>query len=469
MTRLPNRYDSAQALIRSGFGTLDGARYILLNLEEVGAARRWIAEFAPTTLADIQGQRAASVRQLAISHAGLAVLGLSAEDLASFPAEFQLGMASDTIARRLGDLGPDAAEHWQWGAVGDEPHVLAMLFAPKNEIEELEARLLEKAFRCGLVVRASHSSVGSTDHEPFGFRDGVSQPEIEWEGRSSGPRHAYGNALAPGELLLGYPDEYGLLPDSPVAERGGERIDLGLNGSYLVFRRLSQDVKGFWQWLRDTTGDAESAMKVAELMVGRQVDGAPLAGLGEGPNEFTFAGDPDGRLCPVASHIRRCNPRTGDLPNGRRSFFGAIIDMLGFTGTAEGDAIAASRFHRLIRRGRAYGNPLSIAEALDPASQNRPAGLNFICLNTNITRQFEFVQGAWLNSGRFAGLNGQADPVTGSRLPFPDGCPTHSFAYRDADGRLNLLDDIPSFVRVEAGGYFFLPSAEALQSIAALD
>lgn len=468
MSRPAESCGPAQALARSGFGSLGAARYILLNIVEAAAARRWIADFGPTTLADIASdKRVGKVRQLAISHAGLAALGHSAADLTTFPAEFQLGMASDTVAARLGDFGTDAAEHWEWGGIGDEPHLLVILLATPSEIGELEAGFIAEASANGLAVRASHASDSTPDREPFGFRDGVSQPAIEWQGGRSGARHAYGNGLALGELLLGYPDEYGLVPDSPSIERDGSRIDIGRNGSYLVFRRLSQDVKGLWQWLRETSGDdVEGAVALAERMVGRRVDGAPLPGLGDDPNAFTFTDDADGRLCPVASHVRRANPRAGDLPHGKRGFLGAIIDMLGFSGNAGGDAVSASRFHRLIRRGRAYGDPLSIAEALDPVSENRPAGLNFICLNTSIARQFEFVQGAWLSSGRFAGLSGQGDPLMGLRSAFPEGCPNDCFAFRDHDGRLVMLQGIPQFVHVEAGGYFFLPSSDALKIIA---
>ena len=66
-----------------------------------------------------------------------------------------------------------------------------------------------------------------------------------------------------GEILLGYYNEYGFLADSPklapgdpnaallkpVRRRPGRYDDLGRNGSYLVFRQLAQDVRGFWRWV----------------------------------------------------------------------------------------------------------------------------------------------------------------------------------------------------------------------------
>src|SRR5207344_1523115 len=82
-----------------------------------------------------------------------------------------------------------------------------------------------------------------------------------------------------GEFVLGYPNEHGKLTDPALLERAPE---LSRNGSYLVFRQLSQDVRGFWQFVDratrrpDGTSDPDRRVRLAAKMVGRWPSGAPL-------------------------------------------------------------------------------------------------------------------------------------------------------------------------------------------------
>src|SRR5205807_8969392 len=95
------------------------------------------------------------------------------------------------------------------------------------------------------------------DKEHFGFRDSISQPEIEGSPKPPPPDQA---SLKPGEFVLGYENEYGILPATPTVPAADDRQknlpplshlrtagsenekDFGRNGSYLVFRKLEQDV-----------------------------------------------------------------------------------------------------------------------------------------------------------------------------------------------------------------------------------
>jgi deferrochelatase/peroxidase EfeB len=131
--------------------------------------------------------------------------------------------------------------------------------------------------------------------EPFGFTDGISQPKIDWACRQSTNQHerdGYSNLLAAGELVLGYPNEYGLYTTRPLVDPQQDRLagellpkaadrpsltDFGRNGSYLVIRQLHQDVPGFWQFLDKETGSVpERREQLAASMVGRMRNGAPL-------------------------------------------------------------------------------------------------------------------------------------------------------------------------------------------------
>src|SRR5205085_9560898 len=131
--------------------------------------------------------------------------------------------------------------------------------------------------------------------------------------------------------------------------------------------------------------------------------------------------------------------------------------------TFPNDLIASTRFHRILRRGREYGQKLTPQEALQSAPTNEePRGLHFACLNANISRQFEFVQNAWLMSTKFNGLTRESDPLLGTRVPrtatlTEDSEATDVFTIPQ-EGKMPIhLGGLPQFVTVRGGGYFFLP------------
>ena len=330
--------------------------------------------------------------------------------------------------------------------------------------------------------------------EPFGFADGVSQPELDWEQQRE-ITHAqtdFTNMEALGEFLLGYRNEYGKVTDRPLlandaasaallsAEEEPNKKDLGRNGTYLVMRQLDQDVRKFWQFISGQSGgDATETERLAAAMVGRTRKGDPLVPIQDeaipgiqgnvaAKNQFTFDQDPAGARCPFGAHVRRANPRNTDLPNRPASLLMKLITMLGF-GPKEfrDDLMSSVRFHRILRRGREYGSELKPEAALAPAPPNDPPrGLHFICLNASISRQFEFLQNAWITGTKFSGLTGESDPLLGTREPI-SGCPvTSNFTVQEDGGLRRRVSDLPQFVTVRGGAYFFLPSLRALRYFA---
>ena len=367
-----------------------------------------------------------------------------------------------------------------------------MLYATPAGRSVWRERIATEAFGRGFEILHDMPTVDMGGHEPFGFVDGISQPQINWQAQRA-PELDYGNLISVGEFLLGYQNEYGLYSDRPLldpaapgaamlpqAEDDPSRRDLGRNGSYLVMRELRQDVRDFWRFMAARAPDSASAARLAEAMVGRRMTGQPLvpgarqiSGVDSSDmalNGFTFDDDKDGLQCPFGAHIRRANPRTGDMPGGQQGLISRLTRMLGvFHANLQEDLIAASRFHRLLRRGREFGTLLSPEQAMEPDAPDPACGLHFICLNANISRQFEFVQNAWLMSAKFAGLGGESDPLLGNREPHPAGMSTSSFGMPLPNGVTRQVCDIPQFVTVAGGGYFFLPGLRALRFMAGSD
>jgi deferrochelatase/peroxidase EfeB len=526
MTRLDIDRADIQAIARTAFGRLTGASYLMFRVVDAPAARGWLGALKPVSVADL-GSDAADATQVAITATGLRALGVGEAIVQRFSPEFVEGMTgSQNRSRRLGDVGANDPSGWSWGVGEREPHVLLMLFARPERIGDHERETAETAERSGLAKIDALQTADMGGVEPFGFVDGVSQPSFDWDrARTPGTKadRAFTNLLALGEVLLGYYNEYGFPAESPKLASGEESAlrlsragsaaqtnDLGRNGSYLVFRQLAQDVLGFWRWI---AMEAERAGTIpeslAESMLGRRMGGAPLPDFETGltlpgvdpkdraRNGFVFDADPDGLSCPIGAHIRRANPRTGDVPAGQEGPIDNLLVMLGLTTrrltkpTAstlpweqnttvwpyfrhEDDAIASARFHRILRRGREYGTRITPAAALDPSTRDPGAGLHFLCLNANIARQFEFVQGAWIANSKFATLTGEQDPLLGNREPFPvppvSAVPqrTDSFTRPGAEPSRRRAVGLPQFVTVKGGAYFFLPGLAALRWIASL-
>ena len=424
-------------------------------------------------------------------------LGIADDVLAGFSAEFLSGMAGqESRSRRLGDVGANSPQYWQWGGAGRVPHMVAMLYAQPDRLEAWKQTIQGTQWDLAFDVLDCLPTSNLFGVEPFGFNDGVSQPTPDWKRQRNlnGDQLEYGNILTLGEFLLGYENEYGkytdrplLNPDAPpslllpFAEDTPNKRDLGRNGTYLVFRQLQQDVRGFWRFLDRQTGSSPQARKnLAESMVGRRMNGDPLLPAASQPiagldpktalqNQFTYDSDNDGIRCPFGAHIRRANPRNADLPPGSTELIGRLLHTLGFDNPGyRDDVIASTRFHRLLRRGREYGPSLSPEQAVADGPDTGEHGIHFICIAANILRQFEFVQNAWMMGTKFDALTEESDSLLGNREPIA-GCPfTNTFSMPQESGVRTRITDLPQFVTVRGGAYFFMPSLSAVRYLAAI-
>jgi len=480
-----------QGFITSGYGHLSFAAYLFLQFHDAAQAQRWLGAIGPAVTTAKPWPKTASGEKLkpavalniAFTAGGLAGLGLPPDVLCTFPVEFQEGIAADERSRILGDTEESAPAEWELGGNRQAPiHAVLIVHGVSEETLETACRAQRAmlADTAGGVIelpgslQSGHRPQG--DNEPFGFHDGITQPAIA--GIS-------GEGVPTGEFILGYTNHFDLLPPTPsvpaALDAGAllpsldnpyyaspQRRDLGLNGSYLVYRKLQQDVAGFWQFMkRETlrtsgTEDAGRMVWLASRFVGRWPSGAPLmlAPLADDPrmgerDDFLYRADAAGLSCPIGAHIRRSHPRDDVKPY------------------PAAEALSMSEAHRLLRRARVFGpsllDPALLAHAaatgasdtlLQLTDDGRARGIHFFCVNASIRNQFEFVQQTWCNNPRFGGLNDNKDPLIGdnSRTGEPPSrmtIPGEPVSMRTAP--------LPRFVQVKAGAYLFMPSLRALE------
>ena len=498
----PVDYSDVQGLVRFGYARLTEACYFLVNVREIAAARRWLAT-APITTAVTLNPLPKTALQVAFTLQGLEALRVPESVIAGFSAEFIAGMASDQDrSRRLGDIGANSPGNWGWGTADRVPHAVVMLFAEAGLLDSWKQSIRGQSWSAAFEEVECLTTSDMGGREPFGFIDGISQPEIDWDQSRKVPingyERKYSNQVSLGEFLLGYRNEYGKYTDRPLldpqdpagvdlpfAEDLSAKKDLGRNGTYLVMRQLAQDVRGFWQFLDEATNsNPEERYKLGSFMVGRALaDGPPLVPLsreaiagisdlhnGIQQNQFTYDLDVDGTRCPYGAHIRRANPRNPDIPGDPKGLISTLIRILGFGNrNIREDLIASTRFHRIVRRGREYGRKLTPEDALQPASpQDGETGLHFLAINSNIQRQFEFIQAAWLTRTKFDGMTEESDPLLGNRAPVI-GCPfTNTFSLPQSEGIRKRIMGLPQFINVKGVAYFFLPGISALRYLGRL-
>lgn len=467
-----------QGILVRGYNGLDAACFLLLKIKSPVAAKCWIAgNIELFTPGHIKPDQVAA--NIAFTLDGLRTLGLDEKSIGSFSYEFQDGMDSTHKQRLLGDYGNSDPVNWKWGAKGNTPvHILLMLYARNNETldkhyKDLKNKCDEEGFEEVLKLETKEITARK---EHFGFHDGIAQPTIKDLGRAQDHPE---NIVAAGEFILGYKNEYGQYTDSPsvasdsdkedhlpVAKGDPQAKDLGRNGTFLVIRQLEQDVQQFWDYMEEKTKQSDGTcnpdemIKLASKVVGRWPGGAPLALSPEKDdiryqtgNDFNYIpGDKEGMKCPFGAHVRRTNPR--DSIN-----------------RGDSTSTEVSNKHRILRRGRSYGS--AVAESMRPEDilkrkdRSGDRGLYFICLNADLGRQFEFIQNFWINNPKFDGLYDERDPLTGNHSNPQEDRRTGTFGIPCEKIR-ERFTDLPEFVTVKGGSYFFLPGIKALRYLSSL-
>ena len=321
-----------------------------------------------------------------------------------------------------------------------------------NEVALLEAQIQPIAKKLlideGKNLRRRRPDAPDEDGEPiehFGYFDGISQPLFTRQDLEDYKASGKGNPVAPNwdpsaslDLLLA-PDPFTDAADA--------------FGSYLVYRKLHQDV-GAWEQMvgQCATGIGHDATLTGAMAVGRFKDGTPVvdasAPTGNFTNDFVFKTlDDDGFRCPRHAHARKVNPR----------------------GTTPKPGLKSEKKRRIARRGIPYGKPMpDLCPPSVPSDPNPNAdrGLLFMCHQANIEKQFEFIQRVWVDNPNFpkqllGGKDTGDDPLIGQRKNEAQRWPrTWGSA---AAGRVNF--NFEAAVTLKGGEYFFAPSLPFLKGL----
>lgn len=472
---VPLNFQDIQGNILNGYG-VGSARYLFYRIDLPDPARIGLAALISRITTESRKETGAlqSMLNVAFTYQGLKALGISPTSLTSFPPEFQQGMRRRAVA--LCDFGESAPEHWTNALGLPQLHMLVLAHGTTEDDCTAMADWAKNQMRGsgGLTLISELKADGLQENkEHFGFRDGISQPWIR--GTHPGPpiephggkRTPQGpQPLNPGEFILGHLDELNRIPQGPTPDL------LGHNGTYLVFRKLYQNVAQFKAEMEKQAayvfGDPAAKDRLAALTVGRWPSGCPVdlspekddRGIAADPariNDFSYKQDDRGERCPVGAHIRRTNPR--DLATDKNG--NLVVEPM------------ATR-HRMIRRSLPYGPPLNGKE-----DDRTDRGLMFIALVADIARQFEFVQRNWVNNGDPFRLDRtDRDPLIGNNHdprdippPDPSGQPHQETPRKltvPGATRIPWALNLPEFVTTKGGDYFFLPSVTALKGLATL-
>jgi Dyp-type peroxidase family len=410
------------------------------------------------------------------------------------------------LAQRSSYLGdptdpknPGHPSNWLVGGPDKEADIIVIVASDSPALlDETCDFINKKAAEAGMDLLCLQKGATLPDelrgHEHFGFKDGVSQPGIRGKlstapgdyitpryFNDTDPRRLYfakpGQLLTwPGQFLLGEqrqnPDQL-FHPAPPAAAFPAWAV----KGSYLVVRRLRQDVQAFWAFVANVAAQVNMpAEKVASMFVGRWPSGAPIMrspdadnpALGEDsfannhfiyddntrPSELEpipgYGGDnfPQAmadvlaKVCPHFAHIRKVNPRDSVSDLGKPD-----------------DSLT----RLILRRGIPFGPHIIGVQKPSKELLETERGLMFLSYGSSIEDQFEFLQQRWANSPVQPDLGGN-DPIIGQNGGSGDRKRFIDFPTANGPVRISFQEE---WVIPTGGGYFFAPTISVVRNVMA--
>jgi Dyp-type peroxidase family len=458
------RLNHLQGNILNGHGR-DFAAHVFIEITNVAAYKEWqknvLAPSVTSALKQIEesfryktvGIKGTFFTTYYLSSAGLRKLGLTSPISSPPPTTKELLAFDAGLKERVTLLNDPKVEDWDNGF---EKEIHAMILLADDDIHEVSRRTnaLEeeiKPFAKILRVESGESIRNRRGDiiEHFGYVDGVSQPHLvmtqgEFD-KLEEQKKANELAWDPRAGL-----ELVLVEDTTVGIKEAE-------GSFFVFRKLEQNVRGF----KEAEEHLQNSLKqinnnlpdeiAGAFVVGRFEDGTPVEISDKEivkdinddiQNNFNYNNDSEGNRCPVHAHVRKTNPR----------------------GSGGFEPLEEEKSHSIARRGITYGSR-NIPPVDEPTLKEMPesgVGLLFMCFQASIEHQFEFMQKIWANNPTFpkhpqpVGI----DPIIGQNAPN-----TTASQYQwptDWDKPSNKVAGFESFVTMKGGEYFFAPDIRSL-------
>jgi len=444
---------NVQGNVLKAFGK-PNVRVVFFNFTDNEKAKQWLRNLANDLPSSIDIKNAKEKNQdvkepwthVSLTASGIKKIGKKIPPSQDNPDPNKDAFKDGMKSRKgiLGDEVINGSQNWVEPFKSNSDKIDGLLILAANEkpplLDESVSKLRREANDIGVdILRVEIGKVIKNKHdkdiEHFGFRDGVSQP-----------------------IVKGMHDEKKghktFLPEDFVLSSADPWIN---DGSFLVFRRLKQDVFEFKKDLKEM--GAELGMTEDELgakFVGRWKSGAPLAKEpksdpdskdGADDNDFKYMDDDaDGKKTPRFSHIRKAYPR-GD------GFFDIKKNQ------RDNDT------HRMLRRGAPYGKPF---DPKDAKSKKIDRGLLFMCYVKDIPRQFEFVQQMWANNPGFPKPDKEEgkeiehghDPIIGQH-----GGAGVVQLKREKFIRIPKSGGFDQWVKMTGGEYFFSPSISSLKEL----
>jgi Dyp-type peroxidase family len=501
--------EDLQANILTGHGR-HFAYHIFLSLvpDKIEVAKNWISGFAQKFATSARhfemgrrrfkstGEDGGPVFTLSLSATGYRSLGF-ADD--KFPVEtqndfnkiVQAGPVFPTGAKASADRLGDGDPQTDWDQAFRHTIDILIIIADSDpdKARTLADKLAGETAAFAKIIlnqkgQALHRKATATESfrnainiEHFGYADGISQPLYLKNDISSQPTTRSWDDAEPLNIVL-------------VKDPNGK--DGNSFGSFLVFRKLEQNVKAFMSAeatadpIKDGTGVVNKDLPGA-MMVGRFRNGNVLVEskgvtgqISKGSqltNDFDYSSDIPpapaeaapmySSKCPFFAHTRITNPRAD---------ISTMIVPAEFVHSVRLTRRAIP-YQDIPRFGKGQENLTEPNE--DQLNENRPekgVGLLFMSYQAHIGKQFEFIQNNWANHGHIAGRNIGQDGVIGQNSPVPKGLPFVPSNVDLVDRRLAVQWNTPvdpgapvtgfgHFVRNLGGEYFFTPSISFLQDL----
>ena len=322
----------------------------------------------------------------------------------------------DGMKARHDKLNDPAPVKWEYNYKKNALHAMLMLADDSSSALQKRFDKIERSLRRFSAGNVLFTEVGTAlrykgmAREHFGYADGISQPTLMDE------RYR------------------------PVSE-GVNVVFREDGGTYLVFRKLEQNVKLFYKKVAYIASRLNlSEEQVGAQIVGRFKDGAPLLSSQQNypSNEFHYGkmdADSKGKRCPFHAHVRKSNPRQGGA--------------------------------RILRRGITYGE-----RQVDLSDQPRKGvGLLFMSFQKDIEQQFERIQRSWCDNEKFAG-EGLArkvgvDPLIGHKTKTSQQWNLGWGGERKARLNFHYLRKKGlngEVVKLKGGEYFYVPTISQISS-----